>query len=60
MQYLLFTVLAIAVYFLSDWILQRVELYYNKRFEQRDVVFLFIIAVLAVTSFSLINFIVIN
>ena len=48
MQYLYYTVAAIALYFGSDWILQQIEKARGKRFEgQRSLMFLLIIMVLA-------------
>jgi hypothetical protein len=61
MQYLYYTVAAIALYFGSDWILQRIEKARGKAFEeQRSLVFLLIIMVLAVSTFKLIEVLVNN
>lgn len=55
MEIVLFTVVAIVLYFLSDWIVQRIEIAAGRRLEHRTLLFFAIIAVLAVTSFSLIR-----
>ena len=61
MQYLYYAIAAVALYFVSDWILLRIEQARGKRFEeQRSLVFLLIIMTLAVSSFKLIEMIVNN
>jgi len=55
MEPVLFTIAAVALYFLSDWILQRIELAAGRRLEHRTLVFFAIIAILAVSSFSVIR-----
>ena len=56
MQYLYYTVAAIALYFGSDWILLQIEKARGKPFEgQRSLMFLLIIMVLAVSTFKLIE-----
>jgi len=55
MAYLYFTVVAIVLYFLSDWILNKIEEYMGKRLKYRSVVFFVIITVLAMGSFSFID-----
>ncbi len=55
MAYLYFTVVAIVLYFLSDWILNKTEEYMGKRLKYRSVVFFVIITVLAMGSFSFID-----
>jgi hypothetical protein len=52
---LYFTLVAIGLYFFSDWLLERIERLRGKRFEQRSVVFFAIIAVLALVSFQIIQ-----
>jgi len=46
-----FTVAAIVLYFVSDWILDRIERAAGRRFEYRTLIFLVIIATLASTTF---------
>ena len=59
MQYLYYTVAAIALYFGSDWILLQIEKARGKPFQgQRSLVFLLIIMVLAVSSFKIIELLV--
>ena len=55
MAYLYFTVVAIVLYFLSDWILNKIEEYMGKRLKSRSVVFFVIITVLAMGSFNYID-----
>ena len=58
MAYLYYTVTAVLLYLISDWILNKIETYYGKRFEYRSVIFFVIIMVLAVGSFEVIERIV--
>jgi hypothetical protein len=55
MEAVYFTVVAIALYFLSDWILDRIEIARGKRFEQRSLVFFGILLSLALASFAVIR-----
>ena len=56
MQYVYYTIAAIVLYFLSDWILAMIEKKRGKQFEQqRSLVFLVIIMILAVGSFKAIE-----
>ena len=59
MQYVYFSLAAIILYFLSDWILVKIEQKRGKQFEQqRSLVFLIIIMVLAVGTFKAIEMLV--
>jgi hypothetical protein len=59
MQYVYYAFAAIALYFVSDWLLVKIEQARGKRFEeQRSVVFLLIIMTLAVSSFKIIELLV--
>jgi len=59
MQYVYYTLAAIILYFLSDWILVKIEQKRGKQFEQqRSLVFLVIIMVLAVGTFKAIEMLV--
>ena len=59
MQYVYYTLAAIFLYFLSDWILVMIEKKRGKQFEQqRSLVFLFIIMVLAVGTLKAIELLV--
>lgn len=50
-----YTVVAIGLYFASDWILDRIEVRRGRRFEQRTLVFFLILVTLALVSFALIR-----
>jgi hypothetical protein len=59
MQYVYYTIAAIVLYFLSDWILVKIEQKRGKQFEkQRSLVFLIIIMVLAVGTFKAIELLI--
>ena len=58
MAYLYYTVTAVLLYLLSDWILNMIEKSVGKRLQYRSVVFFVIILVLAVGSFEIIDRIV--
>ena len=58
MAYLYYTVTAVLLYLLSDWILNKIEQRVGKRLEYRSVIFFAIIMVLAVSSFEIIDRIV--
>ena len=55
MAYLYYTVAAVLLYLLSDWILNKIEQRVGKRLEYRSVLFFAIIMVLALGSFSFID-----
>jgi len=50
-----FTIVAIILYVVSDWILERVEVSLGKRLEHRSLVFFVILLSLAVTTFAVIQ-----
>lgn len=52
---LYFTVVGIVLYFVSDWLLQRVEATAGRRFEHRSLIFFVILLSLALITFSLIQ-----
>jgi len=52
---LLYTVGAIALYFLSDWILNRIEIARGERFEHRSLIFFVIIFSLALGYMFFVN-----
>jgi len=59
MQYVYYIIAAIVLYMVSDWLLVKIEQARGKPFaEQRSLVFLAIIMVLAVSSFKLIELLV--
>lgn len=49
-----FTLVAVALYFVSDWLLDRIERARGARFENRQMVFFGIILLLALITFQLI------
>ena len=55
MSIVYFTLAAVALYLLSDWILERVEVAAGRRFQYRSLVFFSILLTLAMTSFALIS-----
>lgn len=55
MEAVYFTLVAVGLYFFSDWLLERIERLRGKRFEQRSIVFFAIITVLALISFQVIQ-----
>jgi len=55
MQPLYYTLAAIALYLVSDWLLQMVEVRRGERFEHRTVIFFGILSSLALLSFALIR-----
>lgn len=55
MSIIWFTVVAVILYLVSDWILDRIEVSAGKRFEHRSLIFFAILLALALTSFSLIG-----
>ena len=55
MEMLYYTVAAIFLYLVSDWILNRIEIRRGKRFENRSLIFFAIILVLSVVLFNLIQ-----
>ena len=55
MAYLYYTVTAVILYLVSDWILNLIEKRIGKRLEYRSMIFFVIIMVLAVSSFEMID-----
>lgn len=55
MEIVYYTLTGIALYFVSDWLLERIEQARGKRFEKRSVIFFAIILVLALVSFQVIG-----
>ncbi len=56
MEIVYFTLAGIVLYLFSDWILDRIEVARGARFENRSLIFFGIITVLALTTFSLIQY----
>ena len=55
MEMLYYTIAAIFLYVVSDWMLNRIEIRRGERFENRSLVFFAIILVLSVVLFNLIQ-----
>lgn len=55
MEIIYFTVLAVLLYLLSDWILNRIEIRRGERLKNRSLIFFAIILVLSVVLFNLIQ-----
>ncbi len=52
---LTYTIVAIALYLVSDWILRRIEAAYGHPLEYRTLIFFAILLLLALASFALIR-----
>jgi hypothetical protein len=55
MEFVYFTLAGLLLYFLSDWLLGRIEAWRGAACEQRNLIFFAIILVLALTSFKAIE-----
>lgn len=55
MEAVYFTVAAIVLYFVSDWLLDRIERRVGRRFEHRTIYFFAILVTLALLSFAAIR-----
>lgn len=55
MSVLYFTLVGIALYLFSDWLLQRVEASAGRRFEYRSLIFFVILLSLALITFEFIQ-----
>ena len=51
----LYTLAAILLYFLADWLLNRMEVAAGRRFERRSLIFFAILLALATGSFTLVR-----
>ncbi len=56
MEIVYFTVAGIFLYFLSDWLLERLELMFDKRFEYRQLIFFAIILTLSLGLFNVVQY----
>lgn len=56
MSIVYFTIVAIILYVTADWLLERVEVAAGRRLKNRSLVFFAILATLALSSFSLIQY----
>ena len=57
MEFVYYTAAGLILYFLSDWLLRKVEQMRGAAFEQRTLIFFVIILVLALTTFKAIELI---
>jgi len=57
LEVIYYTFVAAGLYFVSDWILDRIEVSRGERFKNRSIIFFVIILVLAFISFGFINYI---
>lgn len=55
MEIVYYTVAAVLLYLVSDWILNRIEIRRGKRFEHRSLIFFVIILVLSLALFNLLQ-----
>ncbi len=55
MEVVYFTVVAIVLYVVSDWILDRIEQWRGARLPYRSILFFLILATLALASFALLE-----
>ncbi|GJL81343.1 MAG: hypothetical protein DHS20C01_09770 [marine bacterium B5-7] len=55
MEMVVYTVVALVLYWVSDWIVNRIEIRRGQRLEHRSLLFFVIIMVLAVVSFQAIQ-----
>lgn len=56
LEVIYYTLVAAGLYFMSDWILDRIEVSRGERFKNRSIIFFIIILVLAFISFSLVKY----
>ncbi|MDP1742438.1 hypothetical protein [Polaromonas sp.] len=56
LEIIVYTLMGIGLYFVSDWILNRVEVSRGERFKNRNIIFFLIILTLAFLSFSFTKF----
>lgn len=55
MEILYFTLVAIGLYFFSDWLLDRIEAARGKRLANRNIIFFVVILALSLATFRLIE-----
>jgi hypothetical protein len=55
MQYVYFFVIAIAAYFGTEWVIDRIERQRGERFEYRQVYFLFLLMAIVIGAFEVIG-----
>jgi hypothetical protein len=60
LEVIIYTLVAAGLYFMSDWILDRLEVSRGARFKNRSIIFFVIILILAFISFNLLKFILLT
>lgn len=60
MEFVYFTTAGIVLYFGADWILNQIEKARGERFAHRSLIFFVIISILAISSFSMIEYLAQN
>lgn len=55
MKYLVFTAVAVILYVMADWILNRIEVYRGARLKGRSLVFFVILLGLALAAFAILG-----
>lgn len=56
MEVIYYTLIACGLYFTSDWLLRRMEIWHGAHFKYRSVIFFVIILTLAMITSSVIDF----
>lgn len=56
LEIIVYTLMGIGLYFVSDWILDRLEVSRGERFKNRNIIFFLIILTLAFISFNFTKF----
>jgi thiosulfate reductase cytochrome b subunit len=60
LEVIYYTLVATGLYFMSDWILDRIEVSRGERFKNRSIIFFLIILTLAFISFSLMKYLLLT
>jgi len=60
LEVIYYTVVAASLYFVSDWILDRIEVSRGERFKNRSIIFFCIILVLAIISFGFMKYVLLT
>lgn len=60
LEIIYYTLMGIGLYFVSDWILDRLEVSRGERFKNRNIIFFLIILALAFLSFNFTKFILLT
>ncbi len=55
MEYLIFLIVAIILYYLTGWLVDLIESFLGRQLENRPIYFLFIMLILTIISFRLIQ-----